>query len=60
MKDKRSKLTLSKEQTALMMMMNVFKNQMTDAVVKQYQDNNILTLNVLRNMSQYYQPKILS
>lgn len=52
-KDTRSKLTLSKEQTALMMMMDVFKNQMTDAVVKQYQDDNILTLSVLRNMSQY-------
>ena len=52
-KDKRSKLTLSKEQTALVMMMDVFKNQMTDAVVKQYQDDNILTLSVLRNMSQY-------
>ena len=36
--------------------MNVFTGQMTEDVVKQYQDNHILIVNVLRNMTKYYQP----
>ena len=36
--------------------MDVFYGQMTEDVVKQYQDNNILIVNVARNMTNYYQP----
>ena len=35
--------------------MDVFTGQMTEDVVKQYQDNNILIVNVPRNMTKYYQ-----
>ena len=38
------------------MVMDVFTGQTTDAVVKQYQDNNILIVNVPANMIKYYQP----
>ena len=38
------------------MEMDVFTGQMTEDVVKQYQDNNILIVNVPRNMTKYYQP----
>ena len=36
--------------------MDVFTGQMTEDVVKRYQDNNILIVNVPRNMAKYYQP----
>ena len=35
-------------------MMDVFTGQMTEDVVKQYQDNNILIVNIPRNMTKYY------
>ena len=47
MNDERSRLKLPKEQKALMVM-DIFTGLMTDAVVKQYQDNNILIVNVTR------------
>ena len=37
------------------MVMDVFTGQMTEDVVKQYQDNNILIANLPRNMTKYYQ-----
>ena len=37
-------------------MKDVFTGQMTEDVVKQYQDNNILIVNIPRNMTKYYQP----
>ena len=36
--------------------MDVFTGQMTEDVVKQYQDNNILIVNAPRNLTKYYQP----
>ena len=36
--------------------MDVFTGQMTEEVTKKYQDNNILVVNVQRNMTKYYQP----
>ena len=48
--NKRCQLKLPKEQKALMMM-DVFTGQMTEDVVKQYQDNNILIVNIPRNMT---------
>ena len=53
--NERFQLKLPKEQKA-MMMMDLFTGQMTEDVVKQYQDNNILIANVPRNMTKYYQP----
>ena len=53
--NERCQLKLPKEQKA-MMMMDAFTGQMTEDVVKQYQDNNILIVNVPRNMTKYYQP----
>ena len=35
--------------------MDAFTGQMTEDVVKQYQDNNILIANLPRNMTKYYQ-----
>ena len=55
MDNERCQLKLPKEQKALMVM-DVFTGQMTEDVVKQYQDNNILIVNVPRNMTKYYQP----
>ena len=51
----RSKLEVSMEQKALMIM-DAFTGQMTEDVVKKYQDNNILIVNVPKNMTKYYQP----
>ena len=51
----RLNLNLPKDQKALMIM-DVFTGQMTEQVTKQYQDNNILVVNVPRNMTKYYQP----
>ena len=53
--NERCQLKLPKEQKALMVM-DLFTGQMTEDVVKQYQDNNILIVNVPRNMTKYYQP----
>ena len=53
--NERKKLDLPENQKALMVM-DVFTGQTTDAVVKQYQDNNILIVNVPANMTKYYQP----
>lgn len=36
--------------------MDVFTGQMTEDVVKKYQDNNIFIVNVPKNMTKYYQP----
>ena len=55
MDNKRCQLKLPKEQKALMVM-DIFTGQMTEDVVNQYQDNNILIVNVSRNMTKYYQP----
>ena len=55
MDNERCQLKLPKEQKALMVM-DVFTGQMTEDVVKHYQDNNILIVNVPRNMTKYYQP----
>ena len=52
--NERCQLKLPKEQKA-MMMMDAFTGQMTEDVVKQYQDNNILIANLPRNMTKYYQ-----
>ena len=46
----RYQLKLPKEQKALMVM-DVFTGQMTEDVVKKYQDNSILIVNVPRNMT---------
>ena len=54
MDNERCQLKLPKERKASMVMY-VFTGQMTD-VVKQYQDNNILIVNVPRNMTKYYHP----
>ena len=51
----RCRSKLPKEQKVLMVM-DVFTGQMTEDVVKQYQDNNILIANLPRNMTKYYQP----
>ena len=51
----RSKLELLKEHKALMVM-DVFTGQMTEDVVKKYQDNNIIIVNVPKNMTKNYQP----
>ena len=53
--NERSRLELPKEQKALMVM-DAFTGQMTEDVVKQYQNNNILIVNVPKNMTKYYQP----
>ena len=42
-----------------LMGMDVFTGHMTD-VVKQYQDNNILIVDVRRNVTKYYQPLYLT
>ena len=55
MNGERSNLKLPKEQTVLMVM-DVFTGQMTNAVLKQSQDNNIFIINVARDMTKYYQP----
>ena len=36
--------------------MDVFTGQMTNAVLKQSQDNNIFIINVARNMTKCHQP----
>lgn len=54
-KDERSRLELPKEQKALMIM-DAFTGQMTEDVVTQYHSNNILIVNVPKNMTKYYQP----
>ena len=51
----RSNLKLPKEQKVLMVM-DVFTGQMTNAVLKQSQDNNIFIINVARNMTKCHQP----
>ena len=48
-------IKIAKKQKALIVM-DVFTGQMTEDVVKRYQDNNILIVNVPRNMAKYYQP----
>ena len=53
--NERCRLKFPKEQKALLVM-HVFTGQMTEDVVKQYQDNNILIVNVPSNMTKYYQP----
>ena len=55
MDNERCQLKLPKEQKELMVM-SVFTGQMTEDVVKQYQDNNILIVNDPRNITKYYQP----
>ena len=54
MDNERCQLKLPKEQKALIVM-DVFTGQMTEVIVKQYQDN-ILIVNVPRNVTKYYQP----
>ena len=53
--NERCQLKLPKEQKALMVM-DVFTCQMTEDVVKQYEDNNIFIVNVPNNITKYYQP----
>ena len=53
--NERCRLKFPKEQKALLVM-HVFTGQMTEDVVRQYQDNNILIVNVPSNMTKYYQP----
>lgn len=55
MNGERSNLKLPKEQKVLMVM-DVFTGQMTNAVLKQSQDNNIFIINVARNMTKCHQP----
>ena len=50
----RSNLKLVKEQKALIEM-NLLTCQMINAVFKQYQDSNILIVNVPKNMTKYHQ-----
>lgn len=53
--NERSKLNLPANQKVLMIM-DVFTGQMTEDVVTRYQKNNILIVNVPRNMTKYHQP----
>ena len=53
--NERCQLKLPKEQKALMVI-DVFTGQMTEDVVKKYQDNNILIVNVPKKGTKYYQP----
>ena len=48
-------IKIAKKQKALIVM-DVFTGQMTEDAVKRYQDNNILIVNIPRNMTKYYQP----
>ena len=53
--EERSKCNLPDNQKALMIM-DVFTGQMTAEVLRRYEENNILIVNVPRNMTKYYQP----
>ena len=53
--NERCQLKFPKEQKTLMVM-DVITGQMTEDVLKQYQDDNILIVNVPRNMTKHYQP----
>ena len=48
-------IKIAKKQKALIVM-DVFTGQMIEDAVKRYQDNNILIVNIPRNMTKYYQP----
>ena len=39
-----------------LMIMDVFKGQMTPQVIQHYTESNILIVNVPKNMTKYYQP----
>ena len=54
-KKERENLGLPKDQKALMIM-DAFTGQMTKDVVNKYLDNDILIVNVPKNMTKFYQP----